>query len=194
MLKAEESYGLVLCGGKSSRMDTDKAFLTYHNKPQCYYLYEMLEKCCGNILISCNENQSEKFDPGYNLLLDDTDYHDSGPIAGILSAFKKYPGKDFLVLGCDYPYIGLAEIQNFIKSIPGDIPAAFFNASANLYDPLLAWYPRSVSQKLFDFYNAGNFSLQKFLSTNNAFKYTPPNQDQLISVDTQEGFTKVNTR
>jgi molybdenum cofactor guanylyltransferase len=191
MLQAADAiYGLVLCGGKSSRMNMDKAFLTYHDKPQCYHLYEILEKICSKVLISCKDEQARKFDPDYNLLVDDDDFANSGPIAGVLSAFKEYPRNDFLLVGCDYPYIGLSEVRSFLEETDRNIPAAFFNTSADVYEPLLAWYPAMFSQKLFDFYKDGGRSLQKFLKINNAFKYIPHDKNQLLSVDTQEEFIR----
>lgn len=177
--------------GKSSRMHTDKAFLIYHDKPQCYHLYQLLEKLCSKVLISCNNGQSGQFDPHYSLLIDDTDYRDCGPIASALSAFKKYPAGDLLILGCDYPYLSLSEIERFLEEIPDrNTPAAFFNTAAGIYEPLLAWYPAVISQKLDTFYQDGNLSLQKFLKANNAFKYIPRDNNQLLSVDSPKEFIK----
>jgi nucleoside-triphosphatase THEP1 len=57
---AKPITGLVLCGGQSVRMGSDKAFLEYHGKPQCYHLYDELQTIYNNVFISCNESQKQK--------------------------------------------------------------------------------------------------------------------------------------
>lgn len=49
--------GLVLAGGKSSRMDKDKALLTYHTQNQLIHTAKMLEKQCEQVYISCRTGQ-----------------------------------------------------------------------------------------------------------------------------------------
>ena len=84
-------YGLVICGGKSSRMGMDKSMLNYHGKPQCYHMYEMLSLVCEKVFISCNEEQANKIIDGYQALIDLPCYSNTGPIAGLLTAFP--PGR-----------------------------------------------------------------------------------------------------
>ena len=65
------TYGLVLCGGKSTRMGTDKSMLQYHSKPQRYYVYDLLFPLCEKVFISCNEQQSSTIEVGYDYIQDD---------------------------------------------------------------------------------------------------------------------------
>src|SRR4051812_39594577 len=98
-------YGLVVCGGKSSRMGKDKSMLDYHGKPQRYYLYEMLEPLCEQVFISCSKEQAATIPSEYKIIEDAAEYEDIGPMAALLSAFKKYPKASFIAVGCDYPFI-----------------------------------------------------------------------------------------
>ena len=49
--------GLVLVGGYSSRMKTDKASLKYHGLSQAAHSAALLEKYCDEVYLSCREGQ-----------------------------------------------------------------------------------------------------------------------------------------
>jgi hypothetical protein len=68
------TYGLVVCGGNSSRMGSDKSMLIYYEKPQRYHVYQMLQPFCEKVFISCNEKQATAIEDGYNILADDPSF------------------------------------------------------------------------------------------------------------------------
>ncbi len=84
-------------------MREDKSFLNYHGKAQCYHVYEILQEVCADTFISCNAEQSPLIDRKFKALEDLELYAHRGPATGVLTAFSRYPQKDFLVIGCDYP-------------------------------------------------------------------------------------------
>src|SRR5688572_22170139 len=92
------THGLVLCGGQSARMGTDKSLLVYHDKPQRYHVCEMLGSFCEKVFISCNEKQADSMQDGHDFIIDLPAFHNTGPMAGLLTAYSTYPGKNFLVL------------------------------------------------------------------------------------------------
>jgi molybdopterin-guanine dinucleotide biosynthesis protein A len=53
--------GLILVGGQSVRMGTDKSQLSYHGKPQWQYLYDLLLPFCQKTYLSCRQNQKDNF-------------------------------------------------------------------------------------------------------------------------------------
>ena len=51
--------GLVIAGGNSSRMGTDKAFLQYSKNPQYQEVYSLLEPFCEQTFVSLqNKNDA----------------------------------------------------------------------------------------------------------------------------------------
>jgi molybdopterin-guanine dinucleotide biosynthesis protein A len=184
-----DTYGLVLCGGKSSRMGRDKSMLQYHQKPQRYHLYDMLLPFCEQVFISCNAMQVNTIEDGYAFIQDADSFSDIGPMAALLSAFTKFPKKNMLLAGCDYPFITLAHLAGFSANCK-ELPAAFYNEQAYIYEPMLAWYPASSFEKLKAMHGNNQFSLQHFLNDNKAVKYYPSNKNAIASVDTVEDFNK----
>ena len=185
------TYGLVVCGGQSTRMGTDKSMLTYYDKPQRYHLYDLLSPLCEKVFISCNENQSGNITGGYDYISDLPRYKKAGPIASLLSAFEKYPTKNILLVGCDYPFLSENELGDFLNYCDAKNNAVSFCNKDDFYEPLLAWYPHHLSESLKVMVKVKQYSLQQFLRNCNAIKYRPNNQESLISIDTHEQYIKV---
>jgi molybdopterin-guanine dinucleotide biosynthesis protein A len=187
-------YGLILCGGNSTRMGTPKALLTYHEKPQCYHLHDMVQNLCDQTFLSCNTYQSGMLDNRFPTLPDLPALGSIGPMGGLLTAFHHFPGKDFLVVGCDYPLLNKKELQNFLMSIDStsnkNMAAAFYNRQEELYEPLLAWYSRRANVLITNMFNSHQYSLQQFLKAVNAYQYVPSHPSEMISVDTPEAMEK----
>ena len=185
----KELYGLVVCGGKSSRMGTDKSLINYHGKPQRYYVYEMLEWVCDKVFISCNRAQATSIIAPYQMLADQPELENVGPMAALLTAFSTYPDKDFLVVGCDYPLVTTKDLKEFEKGLDREqIASAFYNEENNMYEPLLAYYSERSGNEIQRMYRDNQYSLQHFLKENNAKKYNPVRPKNVISVDTPEDF------
>jgi molybdopterin-guanine dinucleotide biosynthesis protein A len=182
-------YGIAVCGGNSSRMGADKSMLQYHNKPQRYHVYDMLLPFCEKVFISCNETQSAGIEAGYNIIPDDPAFSNMGPMAALLTAFNKFPEKNILFIGCDYPFLTADELQKFLDNC-GNGLSAFYNQEIDMYEPLLAFYPASSASALNKMYEAKQFSLQHFLKEQQAVKYFPTNKNAMQSVDTHEEFIK----
>lgn len=180
-------YGLVLCGGSSSRMGMDKGKIIYHEMQQRYHVYEMLLPFCEKVFLSCKEDQARDSDPGYSVITDFPSYNNIGPMAALLTAFQHFPGKDLLIVGCDYPYFTKEELQSLISVCKGKQSAiCFYNEKEDLYEPLLGWYPYAVADELINLYGSNQYSLQYFLKKTNAGKFYPENKNCIISVDTKE--------
>lgn len=189
--KKNNLIGLVLCGGKSSRMQADKAFIQYHELPQAYHLFNKISLLCYQMFLSCNQNQVDKIEVQFPIIIDDVKYENNGPICAILSALEIHKNKSFLVLACDYPLLtfdDILELKNVWEN--GDSSVSFYNNETNFREPLLAIYHQNDLEKLVQFYNEGNNSLQYFLNEINAKKIIANSNKNLTSIDTKEAFEK----
>ena len=183
--------GLVACGGKSSRMGRDKSLLVYRQQPEVSRLYQMLEKHCNQVFVSCNEEQVAAFADRYETLPDLPYLSGCGPMAGLLTAYNNLPGHNFLFIGCDYPYLHPDELERFITFVsPENSPAAFYNVNENMYEPLLAYYPAEACNRITEMHKCNQLSLQYFLVENNARKYLPADEICITSADTYADYMK----
>lgn len=180
--------GLVLCGGKSSRMGSDKSMLTYFVKPQRYHLYNMLNNICSRVYISC---RSRTEDPDLPFIADLDCYAGIGPAAALLSAFTQFPGKSFLITGCDYPFLSESDLRDFLTKVRGNKPAAaFYIEKENIFEPLLGYYTYDCFSFLKEMFHEGQYSLQHFLRSVSAEKYVPADKIIMSGVNTPAEFVK----
>ena len=93
--------GLILCGGKSSRMKQDKTEVVYQNRPLLSYAVELFEKMELDFFLSINQNQ-HSLSQIYQCIEDE--YAEIGPIGGIVSAMKSLKS-DLLVIPVDMPHL-----------------------------------------------------------------------------------------
>ncbi|MCU0349191.1 MAG: NTP transferase domain-containing protein, partial [Saprospiraceae bacterium] len=100
--------GLVLAGGKSRRMGTDKSVLQYHDKPQRDVMIDLLEKICRHTKLSCRPEQAGELVYTHDVLPDT--FLGLGPMGAILSAFRQAPDSAWLVVACDLPLLDEAAL------------------------------------------------------------------------------------
>src|SRR5689334_14779389 len=96
-------HGLLLAGGSSSRMQTDKAALSFHGQPQLHWAYALLSDVCGQTFVSVRPDQ--RSEPTRAALPQIIDRQPGiGPIAGIAAAQEEFPDAAWLVVACDLPF------------------------------------------------------------------------------------------
>ena len=96
--------GVVLCGGQSKRMGSDKGLLALHGKTWAQIALEKLETMHLPVVLSINKQQYEAYRahfPASVFVEDDAILAIGGPLCGLLSVHLQYPEEHLLVLACD---------------------------------------------------------------------------------------------
>ena len=135
--------GLVLTGGKSQRMGTDKSELDYHGITQKQHVYQLLSRICNQVFVSINE-QSKGNDSLPSL---QDRFTGLGPMGGILTALQSDPNAAWLVLACDLPFLTAGTLEYLVQHRNPSKPAtAFFEPNDRFPEPLVTIYePRSYA-------------------------------------------------
>jgi len=182
-------YGLVLAGGKSSRMKTDKAALNYHGVTQLKHTHDLLCKFCSSVFVSVREEQqNEKAYQNLALIFDTEPFFNIGPLGGILSAMHKYPHVSWLVLACDLPFVTKEAISYLMTHRDlTKIATAYISAHDRLPEPLCAIYEKEGQEILLRFLKKNIHCPRKILSQSNAHLLELQNQAALDNInDPQE--------
>ncbi|RFS17407.1 NTP transferase domain-containing protein [Emticicia sp. C21] len=180
--------GLILIGGKSSRMGTDKSLLNYHGLSQREYLFQLMSKFCSEVYFSSREEQ-ELSD---NFILDKLAI---SPISGILSAFEHNPQTAWLVLACDMPLVNEDVLKLLIEHRnPEKRATAFYNPEINAPEPLITIYEPKAYPLLVKYIESGNKSPKVFLQNNDVQLIEEEEKSFLKNVNTKAEFDEYQTK
>jgi len=178
-------YGLVLSGGKSTRMGTDKGLIAYHDVPQREYLYDLLSEVCEKTFVSIREEQEAELPSRMEAITDLNEY--KGPYNGLLSAHKKYPGVAWLVLACDLPLMDLEALKELISQRDISKQATAFALKENpLPEPLCAiWEPYSMHESLAYLESGNGTCPRKYLINHDTKLVFPKNENVLLNANSK---------
>jgi molybdenum cofactor guanylyltransferase len=184
--KIAKLYGLVLVGGKSSRMACDKAFLMYHGKPQALYSYELLQQFCRRVYVSNRSDQVRwKSYPGLLQIPDDPNVAGHGPLSGIISAMTKFPKVAWLVLACDLPFVDDKILTQLIEQRDvKKIATAFRCVSLRRVEPLCAIYEPQSRLVLTQSFQEKLYCPRKILLKHNIKLIAPLTLNKLANINT----------
>ncbi len=173
-------YGLVLSGGKSTRMGRDKGEIHYHNKPQREYLYELLSQVCDKTFLSLRKDQLTAIPPNMEFIVDRNEF--KGPFNGILSAHHYHSDVAWLVVACDLPLLDLASIKQLLRARQSTKTATAYSTSTqNLPEPLAAiWEPEGLAKAKSHMESSESSCPRKFL-INSDISLVYPEKDALLT-------------
>jgi molybdopterin-guanine dinucleotide biosynthesis protein A len=182
--------GLVLAGGKSQRMGTDKGQLNYHGQPQRTHLMELVEVFCENTYLSCRPDQAGELAFEFDVLSDT--FLGLGPMGAILSAFRLQPDSAWLVVACDLPLLDHDALEFLINNRNPSAMATAFRSPVNQFpEPLVTiWEPKSYPM-LLSFLAQGYTCPRKVLINSPVHLLDAPNPSALKNVNTREEYQEV---
>lgn len=177
-------YGLVLAGGRSSRMGQDKAALTYHGQTQLDWAMELIRPFVEQAYVSVRVDQVN--DPLRAKHGQIVDAHEGlGPIAGILAAQARHPDAAWLVLACDLPFLENGTLSHLIASRGQDhLATAYRSSHDGLPEPLCAIYEPASREPLAAHVASGRSCPRKFLIRSETKLLDLPNTRALDNINT----------
>jgi molybdopterin-guanine dinucleotide biosynthesis protein A len=181
-------FGLVLAGGASTRMRTDKAALQYHGQPQLRWAFELASQVCAATFVSVRPDQRDDATrASFPQIVDRQP--GIGPIAGISAALLEHPKAAWLVLACDLPFLTERTLQHLIAHRdPHKIATAYRSAHDGLPEPLCAIWEPAAREPLLAYIATGKQCPRKFLINSNAALLDLPERQALDNVNTVEEF------
>ncbi len=177
---------LILTGGKSTRMGSDKALITHHEQAQFMHLYQMFSAMNISPFISCRKDQHSFYQQqGCNVIADVIE--DQGPIGGIVSAFMTDPDCAWLVIACDMPHVDKELIEELIEARDFSKTATCFQSPFDqLPEPLLAiWEPKSY-MRMMELFALGYDCPRKTLMNTPVKVITSQASQKLVNVNTPQ--------
>lgn len=136
---------LILAGGKSSRMGTDKTLLEFCGAPSItHFLFERLSKHFDNVKVA---SKQDKFNPKLPLVIDE--FSEFAPIY-VIANLDKYYNDPVFIIAADTPFVEIDTIKKLSKQ-KGQITLAsdgeFIHYLCGFYSPSVAQTARKMIEK-----------------------------------------------
>ena len=177
--------GLILAGGKSSRMGSDKSVINYHGEPQREFLFNLLGKFCHEVFLSCKSSDGI---PAYLNPVTDQ-YTVESPLNGILSAFKLHPTSAWLTVAVDMPRIDEKAIRFLIENRDTTkVATCFWDSDGKFPEPLFTIWEPTAHALLVKFFEQGNIGPRQFLKSNDIKIINAPDIKILTNINSLEEF------
>ena len=186
MTAPEKLFGLVLAGGRSRRMGSDKAALVREGETQLGRAVRLLENHLDEVFVSTRADQAgDDVRREFNQIIDR--YDDLGPVAGILSAMDAHPDASWLVLACDLPQIDDTTIGFLVDNVSAThVATAFVSVVDGLPEPLCAVYRPAARAVIEGFVADGIKCPRKMLINSDTRLLEQPSPGALHNINTPD--------
>ncbi|QCX37027.1 molybdenum cofactor guanylyltransferase [Aureibaculum algae] len=175
--------GLVLAGGKSTRMGQDKTELDYHGKPQRHHAVQLLERNLLDTYISVASGMASEVDS----IIEDK-FFDLGAFGAICSAFQHDPNKAWLVFASDLPFVDSEVIQLLLKHRnPSKMATAIKGKSKTFVEPLITIYEPKAYPILLG-YLAQGYACPRKVLINSEVEIVEVDDDLIRNINTPEEY------
>ena len=155
MIDKNDITGIILAGGKSKRMGTDKGLVILNNKPFIEHIISVLEALVSNIIIVSDSKNYDSF--GLNRI--DDEIKDAGPLAGVYSGLKTSKNTYNLVLSCDIPLINKILLKQLICNNEADVDIIQVESQGQSM-PLIALYKKQCEPIFYKLLSTGERRLR----------------------------------
>ena len=151
--------GVILCGGRSSRMGRPKHLLELHGRTFFDWCRSALEEVVGEIVVSLAKEQEAPSTANVTVFFDD--FSDSGPLAGVAASLERCTAAHVAIVSCDAPLVS-TKLLGLLFDEVGDHDAAIGVVGGRLqFFPGV--YRRETGTRAREMVERGQLSMAKFV-------------------------------
>jgi len=181
-----KATGVLLAGGKSSRMNKNKAFLELEGKPLVERSLAVLQRVFTEVLISSN---APELYSGYGVPVIQDQILERGPLEGLYQGLKSATNEWVFFVACDMPFLRV-EVIRFLFTWTSKYDAIVPRLQSGLH-PLHSFYHRRCLPSIKNNLEAGRLKIIDFYPTCSV-KYVEETELEIFS-DLTKAFCNVNT-
>ncbi|WP_103864132.1 molybdenum cofactor guanylyltransferase [Aquimarina sp. I32.4] len=152
--------GIILAGGRSSRMGSEKGLVLFKEKPFIQHCIDALQPLVDQIFIVSNNTNYDTFEA---IRIEDI-IPDSGPIAGLHTGLSHTTTINNLVISCDVPMLTTSFLEKLLPYTNKDYDIVQFKAQEKTI-PLIALYKKQCVDQCFKLLSSGEKRLRKLVTS-----------------------------
>ncbi len=173
--------GIILAGGKSSRMRENKSLVLLDKKPLIEHVFNRMKKQVNKLSINSNEFLS--IFP-QSLQFGDAIPGQLGPLSGIFSGLVK--AKSDWVQFCpnDTPFFPTNLVEQLSRHIDKKNPKIILPISDNKLEPIFLLCPKYLASNCEEFLSSGERKVEAWIKSNNF---------QTVDFEEKDAFFNINS-
>jgi molybdenum cofactor guanylyltransferase len=164
----QQVTALILAGGRSSRMGSDKALIAWQGIPLLQRVFAVAQACCSNVFVLTPwpERYRSLLPSSVNWLLEPPATF-SGPLAALALGMQTIRTPWVLLLACDLPQLDAAVLGQWMQALPETDAVAQVPYYQDRWEPLCGFYRVDALPALQTFLaeNGDRASFQQWLQT-----------------------------
>lgn len=181
--------GIVLAGGKSSRMGVDKALLPIGGVPLLRLVCERAIALCDLVyVVTPWQERYQYILPEQCQFVDEVSIagETNAPIIGFAQGLSFVQTEWVLLLACDLPRLEVEELQQWAKQLDkvSNSAIALLPRHAKGWEPLCGFYRRSCLAALTDYTRCGDRSFQHWLGQHSVQEVAVSDPQMLFNCNT----------
>lgn len=182
--------GIILAGGKSSRMGEDKSLMNFRGKRLVENVVDSIRPYTSSLLIVANEWEKFSFIDGVSFTRDIL--VDKGPLIGMISGLEVIGEKWSFITSCDMPFIK-GELIEYLYERKGGLGVII--GDDNYFEPLLGLYNKDIVARAKEYFNRCDGRLNGFLKELERQKLIVKiSKDEITREFGEEIFININNR
>lgn len=155
----EELTGIILAGGKSSRMGFDKGLAVVDGKKMIEHVFDSLSKVVDRVIVIAN---SDVYD-FLNVPVFEDIYREKGPLSGIYTGLHYSESLKNLIVACDMPFVNSSIFEKILSCSANNqvvIPEV-----KGMLEPLCGYYHKGIEVAVKNFIEEDQLAVHKALKS-----------------------------
>ena len=155
MMYKQNTTGIILAGGKSTRMGADKGFVIYNDATFMSHVIDAIQPFVSEIIIVSNDSEYDVFK--LKRVMDK--FEDAGPLAGLYSGLANSETENNIVLSCDVPLINNEVLKVLVEGYDSEVDVVQLKSNGETM-PLIAIYKKQVMHQFIELLKQGERRLR----------------------------------
>ncbi|WHY77517.1 molybdenum cofactor guanylyltransferase [Neobacillus sp. WH10] len=182
-----KAAAIILAGGKSSRMGTNKALLKINEKSNIERIADKLKLLFDDIILVTNDSEQYKF-LGIKMVPDD--YPGMGPLAGVHAGLLASDYDVNFIVACDMPFVS-TELAEVLVNNCGHYDAVIPVINGKQH-PLFAVFQKRAAEEAANCIEAGELRMKHLLDHLNVLYVTETELQTYSTLDLERVFFNMN--
>ena len=188
MIDSQDITGLILCGGRGTRMGgADKGLQNHHGMPLALHALLRLQPQVGAVIINANRNLSAYESMGVPVWPDPiADY--PGPLAGLLAGLERCTTPYLVSVPCDTPGFPLDLVQRLAAALTENdaeiAMAATVEDGSLQVQPVFCLLQASLMESLVAFLHEGQRKIDRWTARHRCIEVPFADADAFFNANT----------